>query len=92
MQIQLSFDGQKGAFYYAEDGKRLATSTFSMAGNKMIIDHTEVDESLKGKSVGIAIIKTAVEYAREKGIKIIPLCPFAAAMFRKHPEFSDVKN
>ena len=35
-------------------------------------------------------VTRAVEDARAAGKKIIPLCPFAAAQFRRHPEWADV--
>jgi predicted GNAT family acetyltransferase len=56
----------------------------------MIIEHTEVDDSLAGKGVGMDLLNTAVEYARSKRIKIIPLCPFAKSVFDKKPELHDV--
>lgn len=92
MQILHQQDGSKGAFYYEVNGVKLAESTYSMAGpHKMIIDHTDVDESLKGQGVGLEIIKTAVAYARANEIKILPLCPFANAMFKKYAEFREVQ-
>lgn len=57
---------------------------------RIIIDHTEVDESLRGQGVGYDMVKLAVEMAREKGIKILPLCPFAKSVFDKKPEYADV--
>ena len=36
------------------------------------------------------MVTKAVEFAREKGIKILPLCPFAKSVFDKTPEFRDV--
>lgn len=81
----------KGSFYYEVEGKRLAEMTYSKAGTELIIiDHTEVDESLKGKGVGLELLKYAVDYVRKKGIKILPLCPFAKATLQKHPEWKDV--
>ena len=62
----------------------------SPSPDKMIIEHTEVDESLQGKKIGYQLVHQGVEYAREKGIKIIPLCSFARAIFHKTPEFKDV--
>lgn len=92
MQILHQQEGSKGSFYYEVDGVKLAESTYSMAGpQKMIIDHTEVDESLKGQGVGLEIIKTAVAFARENELKILPLCPFANAMFRKYAAFREVQ-
>ncbi len=65
--------------------------TFVFAGNdKIIIDHTEVNEGNNGKGFGKKMVAKAVEYAREKNIKIIPLCPFAKKVFDKTPEIRDV--
>jgi hypothetical protein len=92
MEIVHQKEGSKGSFYYVINGVKLAESTYSMAGpQKMIIDHTEVDESLKGQGVGLEIIKAAVAYARENEIKILPLCPFANAMFKKYASFREVQ-
>jgi uncharacterized protein len=81
----------KGAFFIEVDGGRAAEMTYSRAGDTLIIiDHTEVSEPLKGTGAGKALVEAAVKMAREKGIRIMPLCPFAAAMFRKMPEWGDV--
>ncbi len=82
----------KGSFYVEENGEIVAEMTYSMASeNLMIIDHTEVAGSLRGKNVGYQLVKKAAAFAREKQIKIIPLCPFAKAVFeKKKDEFEDV--
>ena len=58
--------------------------------DKMIIEHTDVSDELRGQNVGFQLVQTAVEYAREHSIKIIPICPFANSVFKKKPEFADV--
>ena len=58
--------------------------------DKIIIDHTSVDDSLKGKNAGKQMVVKAVEFAREKGIHIIPLCPFAKSVFDKVIVLRDV--
>jgi predicted GNAT family acetyltransferase len=45
---------------------------------------------LRGRSVGQALVKKAVEDARVEGKKILPLCPFAKAQIAKHVEWQDV--
>ncbi len=78
-------------FYVGRDGAILAELVYTMPSpGKMIIEHTEVDDELRGKNVGYQLVHTAVEYARAHGIKIIPLCPFAKSVFDKTPEFADV--
>ena len=65
--------------------------TFVFAGpDKIIIDHTEVNPEYNGKGFGKKMVAKAVEFAREKDIKIIPLCPFAKKVFDKNSEFRDV--
>lgn len=78
-------------FYIEQEGKTVAEMTYSWAGtDKIIIDHTEVDESLKGQGAGKELVGRTIQFAREKGLKIIPLCPFAKSVFNKTPEYSDV--
>jgi uncharacterized protein len=89
--VQLELNDRKGFFHIDIDGKTEAKMTFVFAGpNKIIIDHTEVNEGNNGKGFGKKMVAKAVEYAREKNIKIIPLCPFAKKVFDKTPEFGDV--
>ncbi len=93
MLIQQQDDGKKGTFYIAEEGKQLAEMTYVWAGaNLFIVDHTEVDSSLEGKGVGKQLVQHAVEFAREKGLKMIPLCPFTKAVIDKTPAYRDVLN
>ena len=85
-------EGKRGEFYYVRDNKKMASMTYSRAGSdKIIIDHTEVDPALQGEGIGYKLVEAAVVYAREHNLKIMPLCPFAAAVFRKKQEYNDVK-
>lgn len=91
MEVLQEDNGIKGKFFILIDGKQEAKMTYTWAGkHKIIIDHTEVNEVLKGKNAGKQMVMKAVTFAREKGIKIVPLCPFAHSVFQKTPEIRDV--
>jgi predicted GNAT family acetyltransferase len=91
MLIQNKKVGSKGMFFVENNGNILAEMAYSMpTPNKMIIEHTEVSEELKGQNVGNQLVHTAVEYARTHDIKIVPFCPFANAVFKKKKEYADV--
>ncbi len=91
MLVQHKKINNKGLFYVEAQGNILAEMVYTMpSADKMIIEHTEVGDELKGKNVGYQLVLTAVEYARAHQIKIIPLCPFAHAVFKKKPEYADV--
>lgn len=85
-------DGHKGAFVIDGDGRRLATMTYSVAGDELvIIDHTEVEASLRGTGAGQALVAAAVAWARDSARRILPLCPFARSVFERTPEYDDIK-
>ncbi len=91
MVIQHKQVGDKGYFFVEVDGNKLAEMIYNMPDSeKMIIEHTEVNDELRGKNVGYQLVHTAVEYARSHHLKIIPLCPFTNAIFKKKPEYTDV--
>lgn len=92
MEIQQLETERKGKFFIEKDGIQLAEMTYTYAGpKKIIIDHTEVDESLSGQGVGYKLVEAAVDFLRKNDMKVIPLCPFAKAVFDKRiKDYSDV--
>lgn len=91
MEIKLVDESTKGYAIAKENETTAGKMTYSKASTEfIIIDHTEVDPSFKGKGVGKQLLYKIVEMAREKNIKILPLCPFAKAMFEKLPDIQDV--
>jgi predicted GNAT family acetyltransferase len=91
MIVQHRRNNGKGFFYVETDGNILAEMVYTLpSDSKMIIEHTEVSDVLRGKNVGYQLVSTAVEYARTHNMKIIPLCPFTNAVFKKKPEYADV--
>jgi len=91
MLIQHKLVDKKGIFFVEVNGNLLAEMIYSLPlPDKMIIEHTEVSDELRGQNVGYQLVHTAVEYARTHHMKIVPLCPFTNSVFKKKPEFEDV--
>ena len=89
--IQHTQQDLRGAFLIGDADERQAEMTYTRADpGKMLIQHTEVGEALRGKNIGYQLVHTAVEYARQHQLHILPICPFAASVFKKKPEFQDV--
>lgn len=90
-EIKHQNNEKNGVFEIYEDGVKAGEMTYTWAGtDKFIIDHTGVDEAFNGKGYAKQLIYAGVEYAREKGIKIIPLCSFAKKTIEKTLQFQDV--
>lgn len=90
--ITLHQDSGKGRYEARVDGiSEPAELTFSIVNEHLVIaDHTGVPDSMRGLGVGKALVDRLVADAREKGFKIVPLCPYVNAQRQKHPEWADV--
>lgn len=90
-QIAHERQGQRGAFVIRRGDEVLAQMSYSRAGATMaIIDHTDVDERLRGTGAGARLVKSAVEWARAEKVQLVALCPFAKSVFDKTPDYGDV--
>jgi predicted GNAT family acetyltransferase len=91
MEIKQTDNGKTGLFYIEIDGERVAEMDYSWSGtDRILVTHTEVSDVLKGKGAGKQLVAKSVEFAREKGIKIVPLCSFARRVFDTVKEYGDV--
>ena len=81
----------KGFFKALEGNVEAGRMTYTWAGpDKIIIDHTEVNNDFSGKGIGKKLVLEAVKFARTKNIKILPLCPFAKKVFDETEDIQDV--
>jgi len=81
----------RGAFVIERGGRRLAEMRYVRAGAKRaIIEHTEVDDALRGEGAGLRLLQALVEWARAEQLEIIAVCPFAKAMFERNESLRDV--
>lgn len=84
-------DMSKNLIYIEIDGETAAEMTLLFNGtNRMIIEHTLVSPKFNGKGLGKLLVAKAVEYAREKEIKISPHCEYAKSIFEKNPNYQDL--
>lgn len=91
MKIEREEHGKKGAFFIDEDGEWIAELTYFKSGDcEITLDHTEVDDKLRGEGIASDLVAEAVKYARTEGLKIKATCPYAKKVLEKHPEYEDV--
>ncbi len=51
---------------------------------------TFVPKTLRGRGIASAIVRQALDYARQQQCRIVPSCWFVRDFLLKHPEFVDL--
>ena len=88
-QLQVINNAEAGRFE-VHLGDQVAFTEYRLLANGILFPHTEVPPAFEGKGVGGALVRAAMAFARERGEKVIPVCPFVAGYIAKHPEFHDL--
>lgn len=82
---------QRGEVQLFSDDRKAGKMDISVAEGKLTVYHTEVNPEYEGKGFAKLLLEKLVSYARENDLKIVPLCPYVHAQFKRHPEeYADV--
>jgi len=84
--MTVQHDAQRSRFFVPlADGE--AELFYEPFGEDILeLQHTEVPPSGQGQGVGDALVRAALAYAREQGLRVIATCPYVQAWLRRHPE------
>jgi uncharacterized protein len=86
-EIQLKINSNnRGSFFIEDSSGIIAEMNIGITDNILTAYHTEVSDKLKGQGIGKRLLEAMVEYARINHLKVIALCPFVYATFKRHPE------
>ena len=89
-RLKLNENG-RGAFYILDGNDQIAEMDIGISAGKLTAYHTEVTAKAEGKGLAKILLNSMAAYARKNGLKVIALCPFVLAQFRRHPlEYDDV--
>jgi len=93
-EVQFKTDEKgKGSFYILDGNESIAEMAIRVSGNDLTVYHTEVKPAYEGKGYAKELLKKMVAHARNNNLKVIPLCPYVHAQFKRHPdEYSDIWN
>lgn len=84
-------DNNRGEIQLFLEDKKIGKMDISVSSSILTVYHTEVDEAYGGKGYAKLLLEKLVSYAREKGLKINPLCPYVHAQFKRREEdYADV--
>ena len=77
-------------FVDAEGTVRCVWADYADRGEARAILHVEAEPELRGSGAPGRFMQSLADHARREGVKLIPICGYAVAWFRRHPDQADV--
>ncbi|WP_052353394.1 GNAT family N-acetyltransferase [Dyadobacter tibetensis] len=84
-------DQGRGTFWLKNGSERIGEMKVLVQRVTLTAYHTEVYEGYAGQGLAGKLLDAMLEYVRDKGLKVKPLCPYVHRVFQKNPEkYADV--
>lgn len=80
---------ERFCFEMTVDGLRCELD-YQLEAGLMTITHTGVPRALEGRGIAAQLVESALDWAREQGCKVKPVCSYAVVYMRRHPETQDL--
>lgn len=82
-----------GGFYIMDGEEQLGEMAIAISKADITVYHTEMQPKAEGKGLAKLMLQAMVDHARKNKLKVIPLCPYVHAQFKRHPqEYADIWN
>ena len=80
-----------GVFTLTEGGSAIATLDYRRTDPRVVrIDFVEVSPRRRGEGLGQRLVAAAVDWARQDGLTLVPVCGFARHVLESDAAFHDV--
>ena len=73
-----------------EEQGQVAFADYRRQGDVLVIPHVEAPAALRGTGAAGRLMEGALNLVRERGLKVAPVCPYAAAFIQRHKRYQDL--
>ena len=91
MTLSIRHEPDARRFAVDTSGKTAYITYRELEGRILDLDHTYVPREVRGGGIASQLTTRALEYARERGYRVVPSCPFVAAYIERHPEYRELR-
>ena len=88
--VEVHDASERGRYELTVDGQLAGVAFYSRGDGEIVLKHTEVDAAFEGRGLGSRLARHVLDEARERGLRVVPLCPFMAGYIRTHPGYRDL--
>jgi uncharacterized protein len=79
-------DDPVGSRFTIEADGQVAELVYERSGDRMVLLHTGVPAALGGHGIGGRLVAAAIDEAKQRGLTVVPMCPFARDWLLRHPD------
>ena len=87
---ELRDDRDRARYELVVDGEVAGFVQYNMRGGRLILVHTEVDATRTGRGLATQLVRGTLDAVRERGVCIVPVCPFVERFIARNPEYDDL--
>jgi uncharacterized protein len=73
-----------------DDGSVIGEIRYRREPGAVALVHTDIDPAYEGHGLAGLLVEGAVRDLRERGLRLIPICPYVRAWLQRHPEQADI--
>lgn len=86
-QIAVSDNPAGERYEIRVDGEPAGLLQYRLRPGSIELVHTEIDEEFEGRGLGSRLISFALDDARDRGLAVLPFCPFVNDYIRRHRQY-----
>jgi predicted GNAT family acetyltransferase len=86
--VALGDDTEGQRYEIHVDGELAGFATYKLRPGEIAFNHTEIDDRFEGQGLGSRLVAFALDDARERGLAVLPFCPFVKAYIQRHREYA----
>jgi predicted GNAT family acetyltransferase len=89
-QIATTDNAGEARYEVRLDGELAGFLQYRLRPGVIELVHTEVDEEFEGRGLGSQLISFALDDARERGLAVLPFCPFVNDYMQRHRQYVEL--
>jgi|RhiMetdeSRZDD1v2_1073273.scaffolds.fasta_scaffold3027456_2 predicted GNAT family acetyltransferase len=89
-RTQVVDNPERNRFELLLDGVAVGFAYYRLKPGRIVFTHTEIQPEFEGRGLGSRLAQAALDTARDRGLAVVPDCPFIGAYLRDHLEYADL--
>ena len=88
--IAVSDNPEQHRYEIQAEGELAGFALYRARPGQIAFTHTEIDDRFEGRGLGSKLIAFALDDAGERGLAVLPFCPFVNAYIQRHRQYVDL--